>query len=65
MDTKYKKQLIGVRVNKEFIGDLDLICNKLGQKRSTVVRYALRKFIFDHSKSDANLKATYSELLYG
>ena len=65
MDTKYKKELIGVRASKEFIGDLDFICKKLGQKRSTVVRYALRKFILDHTKSDSNLKATYSELLYG
>jgi predicted transcriptional regulator len=65
MEVKYKKELIGVRASKEFIGDLDQICSKLGHKRSTVVRYALSKFILDHSKSDANIKATYSELLYG
>ncbi len=65
MEVKYKKELIGVRASKEFIGDLDLICNKLGQNRSTVVRYVLGKFISDHAESDINLKATYSELLYG
>jgi len=63
MTLKYKKELIGVRANEEFIYALDSLCDRLGQKRSTVVRYALRKFISEHIDNSANLNITYHELL--
>ena len=63
MTIKYKKELIGVRANEEFLFALDDLCEKLGQKRSTVVRYALRKFIAEHIDNNINLKTAYSEML--
>lgn len=63
MSIKYKKELIGVRANEEFLSALDDLCEKLGQKRSTVVRYALRKFISEHVNNSINIKTAYSEML--
>jgi len=63
MSINYKKELIGVRTSEEFLSSLDKICAELGQQRSTVVRYALRKFISEHLNDNAKLKLTYAELI--
>ena len=63
MTINHKKELIGVRASEEFLDNLDRLCGQLGQKRSTVIRYALRKFIADHMNNSANMKIAHSELL--
>ena len=63
MTINYKKELIGIRASEEFVSRLDDLCDRLGQKRSTVIRYALREFITSNQNSPENLNITYAALL--
>lgn len=63
MTINYKNELIGIRASEEFVSKLDDLCDQLGQKRSTVIRYALREFIASNQNSPENLNTTYAALL--
>jgi metal-responsive CopG/Arc/MetJ family transcriptional regulator len=45
--------LLGVRTTTDFVNHLDSLCDRFGHSRSTVVRYALRKFV--NESKDLNI----------
>jgi metal-responsive CopG/Arc/MetJ family transcriptional regulator len=60
---KNSNQIIGVRATKDFLRTFDNLCDRLGCRRSTVIRYALRRFIVDHFNHPENFRKAKSELM--
>lgn len=57
-----RNEIIGIRTTKDFIKTFDNLCERLGYRRSTVVRYALRLFINDHFNNPENFKRAKREM---
>ncbi len=57
-----RNEIIGIRATKDFIKSLDSLCERLGQRRSTVIRYALRRFINDHFNHPENFRKARNDM---
>lgn len=58
-----RNEIIGIRTTKEFIHSFDNLCDRLGHRRSTVVRYALRRFISEHFNNPENFRRAKNEMV--
>ncbi len=62
MTVPNRDQILGVRITNEFIERFDLLCDRLGYKRSEVVRFCLNRFLMENIASEDTLHRTKSEL---
>lgn len=58
-----RNEVIGIRMTKQFIDSFDVLCGRLGFRRSTVARYALRRFINEHTNNLENLERAKVEIV--
>lgn len=58
-----RNEIIGIRTTKDFVKSFDSLCDRLGHRRSTVVRYALRRFINEHFNHPENFRRAKSEMV--
>jgi len=58
-----RNEIIGIRITKDFVKSFDSLCDRLGYRRSTVVRYALRRFINEHFNNPENFRRARSEMV--
>jgi metal-responsive CopG/Arc/MetJ family transcriptional regulator len=58
-----RNEIIGIRTTKDFVKSFDSLCDRLGYRRSTVVRYALRRFINEHFNHPENFRRAKSEMV--
>jgi metal-responsive CopG/Arc/MetJ family transcriptional regulator len=43
-----RNQILGIRTTEDFVKKLDSLCKRLGQNRSEIIRYALKRFYNEH-----------------
>lgn len=57
-----KTQIVGFRATSEFARKFDDLCNQIGQNRSSVVRYALSRFMQANQNDFDNLTKVRAEM---
>jgi hypothetical protein len=58
-----RKEMLGTRTSSDFVKTFDSLCLRLGHRRSTVIRFALRRFVNEHLNNTENLYRTKSEMI--
>jgi len=43
-----RNQILGIRTTEDFVKKFDSLCERLGQNRSEIIRYALKRFYNEH-----------------